>query len=53
MQLDGLWDGDSGDSGDFAMNFTRQEFDKLMEPYAKQAMDTVKKVLRDAKMKRK
>ena len=48
MQLDGLWD---GDSGDFAMNFTRQEFDKLMEPYAKQAMDTVKKVLRDAKMK--
>ena len=41
MQLDGLWD---GDGGDLTMDYTRQEFDKLIEPYAKQAMDTVKKV---------
>jgi actin-like ATPase involved in cell morphogenesis len=44
--LDGLWEGH-----DFEHELTRAQFEKLIEPWTKIALDTVKKVMRDAKLK--
>ena len=43
--LDGLWEGH-----DFKVDLTRLQFEKLIEPWTKIALDTVKKVMRDSKL---
>jgi molecular chaperone DnaK (HSP70) len=47
LAMDGLWEG----VDTFELTLTRPQFEKLVEPWTKQALETVKRVLRDAKMK--
>ena len=46
IELDTLW---PGDDGNFSTQLTRDQFDKLIAPSCKIAMDTVKHVMKDAK----